>query len=445
MIQPRFKRYPAVAVRFVVVAAAWLISATSIAADDLPFDVTVTAKSTPVMAGEKSIGKVLKDARLTVTKTNGEWYLVDLPSANPPQHGWICKSDVQLSTVAVTAAQLPPAQLTPEQKHERLEERDRYGDEARKLNAEGKYDEAIAVAEKMQAIEREVLGSNDPDTIGSGRYLSTLHLAKEDIAGARKICEEELATRTNLLGNNHWEVIDARVALADVNTWAALKPEDRQALARCDTVLAKARNLGAAGDAKSALPLVNEVLETRTRLLGPKHHLTGIACSYLGVIYEHLGQSADAIKFASLALDIIREAYGENDPNYATSLDNLAVLYRENADYAKAEPLCLQALQIRKELLGEKDPSYARSLNNLAWLYELSATTPRQSRSCLKALKSASKHWGKSTTIMPKVCVAWPCCIKRWANTPRPSRSTSKCWKSTNRRWAKSIPTMPST
>jgi hypothetical protein len=170
MIPQRFKRYAAVTMCLVVVAAAWLISATSVAADDVPFDVSVTAKSTPVMAGEKPIGKVLKDARLTVTKSNGEWYLVDLPSANPPQHGWIRKSDVQMTTVAVTAAQLPPAQLTPEQKHERLEERDRYGDEARKLNAEGKYDEAIAAAEKMQAIELEVLGSNDPDTLGQGRY-----------------------------------------------------------------------------------------------------------------------------------------------------------------------------------------------------------------------------------------------------------------------------------
>ena len=98
------------------------------------------------------------------------------------------------------------------------------------------------------------------------------------------------------------------------------------------------------------------MLETRTRLLGPKHHLTGVVCSCLGVVYEHLGQSADAIKFASQTLDITKEGVGEHHPNYASSLDNLAVLYRENGDYAKAEPLCLKALQIRKELLGVKRP-----------------------------------------------------------------------------------------
>ena len=38
-------------------------------------------------------------------------------------------------------------------------------------------------------------------------------------------------------------------------------------------------------------------------------------------------------------------------------------------DYAKAEPLFRQALEIRKRALGENHPDYANSLNNLAELY----------------------------------------------------------------------------
>ena len=38
--------------------------------------------------------------------------------------------------------------------------------------------------------------------------------------------------------------------------------------------------------------------------------------------------------------------------------------------YSKAEPLFTQALQIRKEALGEDHPDYIQSLNNLAALYD---------------------------------------------------------------------------
>ena len=39
-------------------------------------------------------------------------------------------------------------------------------------------------------------------------------------------------------------------------------------------------------------------------------------------------------------------------------------------DYAKAEPLYLQAMQIRKQVPGEQHPDYAASLSNLATLYD---------------------------------------------------------------------------
>ncbi len=38
-------------------------------------------------------------------------------------------------------------------------------------------------------------------------------------------------------------------------------------------------------------------------------------------------------------------------------------------DYAAAEPLYRQALEIRRMALGEDHPDYAASLNNLAGLY----------------------------------------------------------------------------
>ena len=39
-------------------------------------------------------------------------------------------------------------------------------------------------------------------------------------------------------------------------------------------------------------------------------------------------------------------------------------------DYSKAEPLCHQAIEITKVALGENHPDYARTMSNLAMMYE---------------------------------------------------------------------------
>jgi tetratricopeptide (TPR) repeat protein len=57
---------------------------------------------------------------------------------------------------------------------------------------------------------------------------------------------------------------------------------------------------------------------------------------------------------------------GENHPDYATSLNNLAALYGDMGNYAQAEPLYKQVLVIRKKILSEEHPDNAISLNNLA-------------------------------------------------------------------------------
>lgn len=68
------------------------------------------------------------------------------------------------------------------------------------------------------------------------------------------------------------------------------------------------------------------------------------------------------------AMEIRRQQLGENHPNYATSLNNLAGLYHAIGRFSDAEPLYLEAMEIRRRQLGENHPHYAQSLNNLAVL-----------------------------------------------------------------------------
>ena len=83
----------------------------------------------------------------------------------------------------------------------------------------------------------------------------------------------------------------------------------------------------------------------------------------------HAGQYAQAVSLAEDALVLARQIWGEEHPNIATSLNNLALLYQSQGRYAEALPLYEQALEMRKRLFAGDHPDVATSVNNLAYLY----------------------------------------------------------------------------
>ncbi len=84
----------------------------------------------------------------------------------------------------------------------------------------------------------------------------------------------------------------------------------------------------------------------------------------------HEGQYAQAVSLAEQALTLARQLWGEEHPNIATSLNNLAYLYESQGRYTEALPLFEQALEMRQRLFAGDHPDVASSLNNLAGLYK---------------------------------------------------------------------------
>jgi tetratricopeptide (TPR) repeat protein len=65
------------------------------------------------------------------------------------------------------------------------------------------------------------------------------------------------------------------------------------------------------------------------------------------------------------ALELRKQLLGENHPDVATSLNNLAKLYESQGKYEEAEPLYLQALAIAEQALGENHPNTVTFRENL--------------------------------------------------------------------------------
>jgi len=90
-----------------------------------------------------------------------------------------------------------------------------------------------------------------------------------------------------------------------------------------------------------------------------------------GIINQKLAYFKKAIDYFEQALGSDLKTYGEDHPDVAASLNNLAELYRVQGQYAKAEPLFKQSLAIYEKALGPDHPDVAVSLNNLGELYRV--------------------------------------------------------------------------
>ncbi len=125
---------------------------------------------------------------------------------------------------------------------------------------------------------------------------------------------------------------------------------------------------------------VLEITGTKTRwLLVGVVCLTlwGAGCTTQETRWETLMNDAakayrqeDYAKAERLLLAALEEAekFGEQDPRFATSLNNLAVLYDDRGKYDQAEPLYQRALAIWEKTLGPEHLDFATALENYAEL-----------------------------------------------------------------------------
>ena len=111
-------------------------------------------------------------------------------------------------------------------------------------------------------------------------------------------------------------------------------------------------------------------VEQRSELIGAERLNEQVAQLY------QQGKFNAAIPLAEQALAIRKHILGENHPDVATSLNNLAKLYHDQGRYTEAEPLYQRSLQIREAQLGKDHPHVATSLNNLAALYRAQGRYP---------------------------------------------------------------------
>lgn len=295
------------------------------------------------------------------------------------------------------------------------------------LQSQGRYDEAIPLAERWLKLAETAWGPNHPMVVLALNGLAGLYRAKGDFDRAEPLLERSLKIvertlppedpRVALVLNNLAEVYRARgdynraeplfrrvVAIME----KALGPE-YPALARVLNNLVKVYQ--AKGDYGRAEPIAQRALAIAEKRLGPEHPETGIALSNLGLIYYSTGDFFRAEELLQRALTLIEKLRGPDHPDVAIALNNLATLPQTILD-GRSEKLRQRALEIHERALGPNHPETATALQNLAVLYhmkgEYSKARPLYQRT-LSILEATfgSRHPYIAQTLMSLAAGEW--------------------------------------
>ncbi len=279
------------------------------------------------------------------------------------------------------------------------------------LYQQGKFKEAIPLAEKLVALTKQARGEDDAETAATINLLARLYERTGDYAKAEPLYKEALEIRQKVLGREHSDTATSMNNLGllywYMGNYAKAEPLLKEALeffqknqGREDpSAVISMNNLGLLyldmGDYAKAELLLGEALKIRRKTLSPEHLDTATSLNNLAELYRAMGEYAKAEPLYKEALEIRRKVLGREHPDTAESLDNLAGLYWAIGDYAKAEPLYKEALEIRQKVLGREHPDTATSLNNLAALYRDMGEYAKAEPLYKKALEIQQKALGR--------------------------------------------------
>lgn len=213
---------------------------------------------------------------------------------------------------------------------------------AKRLYDAGKYADAIELIKKDRAEFEKTLGKQHPWVALSSDVLARLYIAAGDYKKATACCEQALALQE---GNPQ------------------SKPKDVVA-----TLIMLAEAYIADGEVFKAEPVMKRALEINENSVGQDNQLSAIILNNLGILYFDMARY-DKSEIAFQRSLLITEKLTPNDPEIATTLQNLGRVYCKVGALEKAEPLVRRAIDISEKEYGPDHLQVASNIGNLAAIY----------------------------------------------------------------------------
>jgi CHAT domain-containing protein/tetratricopeptide (TPR) repeat protein len=264
-------------------------------------------------------------------------------------------------------------------------------DEARTLTdgaikhyREGRYTEAVSLAQRALELDEKSKGPNHSIVAQDLNNLALLYEAQGRLFEAEPLYKRALSIVEKTVSPNHWMVAKALNNLAGLyrarGRYQEAEPLYKRSLAIDEIamgvhhpeVAADLNNLAGLyrvqrryGDAE---PLYKRSIAILEKAQGPNSPGVALELNNLGLLYQEQHRYSEAEPLHKRGLAIDETELGPDHPDVATDLNNLALLYQRQARYSDAKPLYQRSLSIRIKKLGQEHPSVSLSLYNLAWL-----------------------------------------------------------------------------
>lgn len=245
----------------------------------------------------------------------------------------------------------------------------------------GEFDKAKPLLERALAERRRLLGDAHPDIARNLSSLGVIMHYGGNYEAAQDYYEEALAMQRRLLGSEHQDIIDSIYLLAVLNSqkrnYETAERYFDEAIAMQQTLdknhkmmsvllSDKGALLRLKGDYQAAEPLLRKALAMQRKRLGDEHPDVARSVTQLARLLREKGEYADAEILFKEALAVKRKLLGDEHPDVALALNSLALLYREQGDLAGAEALFRQALELGNKVMGAKHPEVALTKERLA-------------------------------------------------------------------------------
>ncbi|HEX3558944.1 MAG TPA: CHAT domain-containing tetratricopeptide repeat protein [Pyrinomonadaceae bacterium] len=349
-------------------------------------------------------------------------------------------------------SQAAQAVAPPQPSQADLQELQRLVEEAGRLGAAGRNEEALAVSERMAAqvekmfgpdstqlalildnlgdvysnlglytkaephylralaIREKVLGPDHLDTAQSVNSLGLLYFNEGEYAKAEPLYRRVLAVETEKAGpeshsvatvlNNLGELYRATgdYAQAESLYLQSIAIEEKASGPEAKELIQAVTNLGALyylkGDFGRAESLFRRSLAIVEKTKGADAPEAALVLNNLGALYHSMGDAKRSEDAYRRALDITEKSYGPDHVEVALELNNLGELYRELEQYERAAPLYERALAIREKTLGPDHPDTAELVDNMALLAQARGDYARAEALQARALATLEKVYG---------------------------------------------------
>lgn len=300
--------------------------------------------------------------------------------------------------------------LAPE-KRAALTRADRQLADADARGREGKYDEAVRIAQQAQETRQEILGKDHLECAGTLGVVASLCAARKDfeqavkyqrmatdlrlrvlspehpetqrsegdlcqdlewlasqrqeagdLPGALKAEEQLLEAQQRLLGPSHWKVVNTRIWIDYIGRVRKMTPAQRQASARSDDLSRQAGELERRGDLKGAIGLLRQAMDLQAQSLGDDTGAFADMVYHLADLCQGCGDMKASAEAFRRAAELRERVFGRAHPSWpdamdrrVTPLESVISQAWQAKDYATAIRFDQELAAVQADLHGPHD------------------------------------------------------------------------------------------